>query len=195
MCSLAAGSAVFTEPVTTATSAFFFLQTVRGTQMPLLSMLLSAVDQRTRAALPCPCECSRFKESGATLYHCAVLQEVWLTAHSQHSLGFLCQVTTSCVYFLCFLSLFPHRYFFKHPEKIKKKGWSRLCWGILTTASLSLPLSGIFVPPWRILPIDIAFNPQVSFWLAERTFPLYPNQKKPSINFKLSSPFNGHCLW
>lgn len=89
--------------------------------MPLLSMLLSAVDQRTQAALPCPCECSRFKESGATLYHCAVLQEVWLTAHSQHSLGFLCQVTTSCVYFLCFLSLFPHRYFFKHPQRIKKE--------------------------------------------------------------------------
>lgn len=80
--------------------------------MPLLSMLLSAVDRRTQAALPCPCEYSRFKESGATLYHCAILQEVWLTAHSQHSLGFLCQVTTSCVYFLCFLSSSPHRYFF-----------------------------------------------------------------------------------
>lgn len=31
MHSLAVGSAVFTEPVTMATSAFLFLQTVRGT--------------------------------------------------------------------------------------------------------------------------------------------------------------------
>lgn len=89
--------------------------------MPWLSVLLSAVDRRTQAALPCPCKCSRFKESGATPYHCAVLQEVWLTAYSQHSLGFLCQVTTSCVYFLCFLSSSLHRYFLNIHQELKKR--------------------------------------------------------------------------
>lgn len=82
----------------------FFPKAQRGTEVPFLSVLLSAPDRRTQAALPCPCDYSLFKESGATVYHCAVIREVRSTAHSQHSLGFLCQVTTSCVYFLCFLS-------------------------------------------------------------------------------------------
>lgn len=159
-------------------------------------MLLSAVGRRTQAALPCPCECSRFEESGATLYHCAVLEEVWLTAHSQHSLGFLCQVTTSCVYFLCFLSSSPHRYFFKHPPSIKKrKDGTVSAMAILTMASLSPEVYLCHREGFCLVrpAIDLAFSSQVSFWLAERTFPL-PKPKKTSINFKLSSPFNGHCL-
>lgn len=159
--------------------------------MPLLSMLLSAVDRRTQAALPCPCECSRFKESGAALYHCAVLQEAWLTAHSQHSLGFLCQVTTSCVYFLCFLSSLPRRCFSQNV-----RGWHRLLLGTLSAASLCLRrYAGATAKDSasRSLSMDIAFNSQGSLWLAERTFP-FPKPKKTSINFKLSSPFNGLCL-
>lgn len=69
-------------------------------------------EQRTQTALPCPCHYSLFQESGATVGHCAVLREVGFNTHSQHSLGFLCQVTTSCVYFLCFLvCVHPNRLF------------------------------------------------------------------------------------
>lgn len=160
--------------------------------MPLLSMFLSAVDQRTQAALPCPCKCSRFKESGATLYHCAVLQEVWLTAHSQHSLGFLCQVTTSCVYFLCFLSSSPHR------RIQKKKRWHCLCYGyidhcvfISSEVYLCHHEGFCLVRPanWH------CFHFSSLFLAGRRDFFLIQTKKKTSINFKLSSPFNGHCLW
>lgn len=164
--------------------------------MPLLSTLLSVVYPRTQAALPCPCECSRFKESGATLYHCAVLQEVWLTAHSQHSLGFLCQVTASCVYFLCFLSSSPHRYFLTSTKIKKKKGWHCLygyidhCVFISSEVYLYLHEGFGLVRPanWHCFQFS-------SLLLADsRNFFLTKSKKTP-INFKLSSPINGHCLW
>lgn len=169
--------------------------------MPFLSMLLSALDRRTQAALPCPCDYSLFQESGATACHCAVLQEVRFTAHSQHSLGFLCQVTMSCVYFLCFLSVSTLQDFSNIHQTIQRRGWHYLNYledVFYTDESLShqgytSPTMKDFALSYCGLSFGVALNSEVSIRSVEKTFSP-PKHKRTSINFKLGSSFNGHCL-
>lgn len=164
--------------------------------MPFLSMLLSALDRRTRAALPCPCDYSLFQESGATAYHCAVLQEVRFTAHSQHSLGFLCQVTTSCVYFLCFLSVSTLQDFSNIHQTIQRRGWHYLnYWEEVFHSDECIFISlGIYFPAMEDsvlsycdLSSGIALNSKVSIRSAEKSFsPPKPEKKLNQFQIKQS---------
>lgn len=158
--------------------------------MPFLSMLLSALDRRTQAALPCPCDYSLFKESGATVNHCAVLQEVRFTAHSQHSLGFLCQVTMSCVYFLCFLSASTLQDFSDIHQTIEKRGWHYLSYWeeVFHSDECIFISSGIYFSHREGLCVvllcglyfGVALNSQVSIRSAERSFS--PPKPKKNLN-------------
>lgn len=105
--------------------------------------------------------------------------------------------------FFAFCLYPPYRIFLTSTKPYKREDGTistigRRC-STVTNASLSL--RGYTSPTMKgsalsycDLSLGVALNSQVSIRSAEKSFSP-PKPKRTSINFKLSSPFNGHCLW
>lgn len=94
----------------------------------------------------------------------------------------------------------PYRIFLTSTKSVQKRGWHYLsCWED-TQWQMHLRLfRNVLLRLCLVLPCGLSFgavlNSQLSIRSAERSFFPPSKQRGTSINSKLSSLFNGHCLW